>query len=200
MKKESTNLRGIRIPPDVGPGAFLTRWRHVIAGAVTSFLNLRVIITPPNGSPVECEVKQTDLATLINIPATAVASSSSGSVQQYKIVSDGGDYWNAKTWDGTTLGSTVVKIAKPYKLRCGVGAITSEVIRGVTYSYTYTASGIEYYRTTTGSDGSSSVDYITPPALANDIIYALVFSTATPSSLAAVTLIDINADGRAWAT
>ncbi len=134
----------------------------------------------------------------------AGSSSGSASVQQFKIVSDGGDYWVCKTWDGTTLGSTNVNVAKPFKLRCGTGKITSELIRGVTYTYTYTAVTVGavtgyYTRAVSGSDGSSETDYMIPDPRANDIIYGITFTTTTPISLSAVTWLDINADGRAWA-
>lgn len=130
------------------------------------------------------------------------------SIQQFKIQSDGGDYWNCYTWDGTSLGSTNIKVAKPYKLRADTGKISSETIRGVTYTYTYTGVYISgssgpykyYTRSVSGSDGSSETDYMIPDPQTNDIIYGISFSTTAPSTLSAVTWLDINVDGRAWAS
>ena len=104
------------------------------------------------------------------------AGGSSG-CQQFKIISDGGDYWVCKSWDGATLGAVTQNILKPFKLRAGANAIATEIIRGVTYTYTYTAVTVGsvtgyYTRTVAGSDGSSETDYVIPDPLANDIIYA----------------------------
>ena len=130
-----------------------------------------------------------------------------GNVQQFKLaanngVIDGGDFWWAQSWDGTTQGSTCVKIAKHYKIRAGTGAIGSEEIAGITraYTYTYDSGNNWYYRVDNGSDGSAYTAYIMPPPLAGDIIYALAFATNNPSDLSAVTLIDLNLDARKWAT
>ena len=130
---------------------------------------------------------------------SAVWAQIGGGVQQFVLVSDGGDYWNCHTWNGTTAGGTVYKVAKPYKLRC-VNGPASEAIRGTTYTYTYALSGIEYVRSTSVSGSPLSTEYMTPAVLAGDIIYASPFSTGAPSTLAGVILLDINADGRAWAT
>jgi hypothetical protein len=79
---------------------------------------------------------------------------------------------------GTTLGTVAQNIIKPHKLRCGTNKIASEVIRAVTYTYTYTAvtvSGVTgyYQRAVSGSDGSAETDFTIPDPIANDIIYAL---------------------------
>jgi len=205
MQSSPQNLRGQQIPMEVGPGSFLTRWRKTVIGAVNSFLRLRILIKTADGKFFDADIKQTPLGTIATLDlATALSGSGSASIQQFKIVSDGGDYWNCNTWDGTTLGSTTVKVAKPYKLRCGTGAITSETIRSVTYTYTYNAvtSGgvtIYYTRGVTGSDGSAETNYMIPDALTNNIIYGISFSTTTPSSLSDCVWLDINADARAWA-
>ncbi len=110
-------------------------------------------------------------------------STTSSVVAQYKIISDGGDWWNVKTWDGTTLGSIFFRAIKPYKLRAGANKIASEVIRTVTYTYTYTAvtsGGVTNYytRAVSGSDGSAETDYVIPDPIANDIIYCVECSTS----------------------
>jgi hypothetical protein len=124
--------------------------------------------------------------------------SSSTSIQQFKFKSDGGDYWVCRTWDGSSEGGSDVKVAKPYKLRCGTGKIGSEVIAGITYTYTYTADAGTYKRTVSGSDGSAEDDYLIPRMLADNLIYGITFATTSPASLSAVVWLDINADGRAW--
>lgn len=142
-------------------------------------------------------------------PDATVTISVSAAIQQFQLaansgVVDGGDYWWAKSWDGTTLGSTFVKIAKQYKQRC-VNGPTSDSIGGVSYNYSYALDGSypRYIRTTSISggpfSGSTTTDYIEPQGLAGDIIYAIPFSTASPGTLAAVTLIEIG-PMRDWIT
>jgi len=129
-----------------------------------------------------------------------VSGGGSGGVQQFKLVSDGGDYWVCNTWDGTTQGTLNVNVIKPCKLRAGSNAIGSETIRGVTYIYVYTGVYISgssgpyayYTRAVTGSDGSSETDYLTPDPIAGDIIYATPVTTnicsGVPTTVASAAL------------
>ena len=144
-------------------------------------------------------------------PEVTTQSKSVGSSAQFKVVSDGGDFWNCHTWDGTTAGSSIVKVAKPVRLRCILpsaspagGAQASRVVRGITYTYTYTpvSSGgvvIYYTRGVSGSDGTAETDYVIEDALVGDVIFAAPFSTLSPATLSDTKWIDLNVDGRAWA-
>lgn len=123
-----------------------------------------------------------------------------GGVTQFKIVAsgtiDGGDYYNCNTWDGTTLGSAIIRVAKQYKMRCSTGP-ASETIRGSTYNYAYAVNTpySEYKRTTTGA--ASTTDYCTPPALAGDIIYAV----SLPHALTGANAADyVELTERKWAS
>lgn len=123
-----------------------------------------------------------------------VVGGGGGGTQQFKIVSDGGDYWNCNTWDGTTAGGTVVKVAKPHELRCDVGKITSETIDGTLFTYAYTAitvSGVitEYKRTVTDPSGNVEIDYVTPAMIPGKIFVADSFTTNAPSTLVGVAWI-----------
>ena len=135
-------------------------------------------------------------------------------LQDFQIVSDGGDYYNCNPYDGVTAGGGIVKVAKHQDIRCILpsatpagGAWPSKVIRGVTYTYTYdpvvgaTTDGvnvIEYSRSVAGSDASAETDYITPCLNIGDIITAFQTSFAGPADLVDVTWQAL-ADGRAWA-
>lgn len=118
---------------------------------------------------------------------------SSAGVSQYRIKSVQGDYCTCRTWNGTTEGGSDVYIAKPYKLRT---SITGATIDGVSVSYSY-ASSVERTATISGS-GENQV--VVPRYLANDLIFAASSDhTSVSVSGTELTLIDINADGRAWA-
>ena len=184
-------------------------FQKLLFGVLNSWLNVKIQIPVTDGLQIvgykTADVKISDQNAVITLPVMSAGTGTEGaSISQFKIVSDGGDYWNCKTWDGTTLGTDITKVAKPYKLRAGTGKIASEAIRGITYTYTYTAvtvSGVTgyYTRAVSGSDGSAETDYMIPDPLANDIIYAASFATTTPSTLSDVEWIDLNVDGRAWA-
>lgn len=137
--------------------------------------------------------------------ANSIGTSQSSTIQQFKIVADGGDYWVCHTWDGTTEGSSAVNVAKPYKIRAGTGKITTETIRGVPHYYTYSYSSGIYIRSvyTDSSYTTNSLverNTIIPSPIPGDIIYATSgFSTASPSTLVGVEYLDLNVDGRAWA-
>ena len=147
-------------------------------------------------------------------------------IQDFQVVSDGGDWYNCYAFDGSTAAtSAIVKVAKHQDLRCILpsaspagGAWVSKLIRGITYTYTYTAvaattlDGVnvsEYTRSVSGSDSSSETDYITPclnclnagssPIGAGDIITAFQASFAGPATLVGITWQAL-ADGRAWAS
>ncbi|HXI73445.1 MAG TPA: hypothetical protein VNN22_24140 [Verrucomicrobiae bacterium] len=125
-----------------------------------------------------------------------------GGTQEFKVVSDGGDYWNCNTWDGITAGGSVIKVAKPYELRCDVGKIASETIDGILFSYAYTAITVssvitEYKRSATDPSGNIEINYVTPPVIPGKIIVANAFSTTAPSTLVGVPWIFLSS--AAWA-
>src|SRR5678815_5170451 len=75
--------------------------------------------------------------------------------KMHKFVSMANEYIVCRTWDGTTLGTTDVTVAKPYKLRF---SITSVVVDGQTITYT-DYSGQTRFAT---ANGVSSQEVITP--------------------------------------
>ncbi len=109
------------------------------------------------------------------------------SLQQFKIVSDGGDYWICNTWDGTTQGTININIIKPPKLRAGTNGITgaTETIAGVTNSYAYSYTPVTvgsvtaYYTRTVSWSGSPTAEtnFPNPVPIAGDVIYAMPCST-----------------------
>ena len=197
---------------DGSPSQIINADVQISPGSCVTTLDLSGVLSGGGGgSSLELTDGTTDLTAVSKITVTgavvggtaAAATLAIAGIQQFKIVAsgtiDGGDYYNCKTWDGTTLGSTVVKVAKQYKMR-SVNGPASDSIRGVARTYTYAINTPydEYKRSTSGSDGSASTDYCTPPALAGDIIIAAPFSTATPATLSSVAWIELTE--RKWAT
>lgn len=145
---------------------------------------------------------------------------STSQFQTFVVVSDGGDYYNCNTFDGTNIGSTIIKVAKNQDLRCILpsadpsgGAWPQKTIRGITYTYVYTATVgfttdgvnvLEYVRSVSGSDGSTETDNVTPclnvgtDENVGDIISAFSTSFTAPETLKDV-IWQALADGRAWA-
>ena len=179
--------------------------------AVNALLNGRVVIGQDN------KIHYSDSNLVIEI-------NPGGATQDFQLISDGGDWYNCKAFDGKNVSGPIVKVAKNQDLRCILasatpagGAWASKVIRGITYTYTYnviagaTIDGVnvvEYTRTVAGSDSSSATSYVTPclncinagssPAGAGDIITAYQTTFAGPATLVSVTWQAL-ADGRAWA-
>ena len=133
------------------------------------------------------------IATDFNLIIADVGTSDDA-IKMFKVVTVYGDYVSCKTWDGTTLGTTKINIAKPYLLRrTPFHGLSRD---GISYNYTSNIA-----RTATqGATSESQV--IVPSYVANDIIYAAqgvnggVDVTVSGTKLL---WLDINVDGRAWA-
>ena len=96
-------------------------------------------------------------------------------IQKFKISSDGGNVWLAKTWDGTTLGTIDFPVEKPYLLRSGTGAVSSRTIRGTTYSFSYSNSLGYYVRTATFAGNVVERSCIVPDPVNGDVITAVLY-------------------------
>jgi len=118
----------------------------------------------------------------------------SGRVLQLKVVSVQGDYLSCYSYDGTTTGTTLILVAKPYLLRKSLASRDSK-----TYS-AYSTDGQE--RTATKTPDTEN-QIIVQKWIANDIIYAIqniyggtgIFDAEGNS----IPLLDLNVDGRMWA-
>ena len=99
----------------------------------------------------------------------SLRATTASAVQMFAIKTlSNADYYVARTWDGTTLGSSDIYVAKPVRQRT---SITSEVIDGVTVNYSsYTSDN-----TRTANDGTNSEYQVVFPRFK-------VYST-TPSGL-----------------
>jgi hypothetical protein len=105
------------------------------------------------------------------------------------------DYCNCHTWDGVTEGNVNVYVAKPFLLR---GSINSENIDGSNISYSNYAANTYVTRVAT-SGGNSETQVIVPRLQVGSKVLAASITTDVNVSNVAVTWIDVNVDGRAWA-
>lgn len=92
----------------------------------------------------------------------------------YKLQSVQGDYLTARTWDGTTLGSIDIYIAKDELHR---NSISSATIEGVSHTYTYGAGGdannvARTNQWTISGTAYSQIEEITRPWVTNEVIRA----------------------------
>ncbi|MES3000117.1 MAG: hypothetical protein V4787_05455 [Pseudomonadota bacterium] len=67
--------------------------------------------------------------------SAAPGTTASGAGQRFRIQSITTDHLVCRTWDGTTLGSTNINVAKPTNVR---QSITNEIILGLNWAVTYT--------------------------------------------------------------
>lgn len=118
------------------------------------------------------------------------AGSSGGS--QYRVKSVGQDAVTCRTFDGVVEGTDDVVIAKPYLLR--LTPFHTKSRGGITYSYTSNTERV-------GTDDVSSdteTQVVVPSYVLDDIIYAIK-GIGGGTGVSGATLVDINADARAWA-
>lgn len=133
--------------------------------------------------------------------AVAAAVQAGASVARYRLKTVRKNYLVCRTWDGVTEGATDIFIAKPFKLRHDR---TSAVINGVTINYTYPDAANPALRTASEpASGESESQIVVPYWLTNDEIFAITgapgLNSAAPDAVSAITLLDLNLDGRAWA-
>lgn len=111
-------------------------------------------------------------------------------LQQFILVTVNDDTLTCHTWDGTTEGTDNITVAKPHALR--KTEWDGLTIAGITYTY---ASAIE--RTASNGSDPDEDQQITPDYIeGTTVIYA---ARCITTGIAGVILVDVNADGRAWA-
>lgn len=107
-----------------------------------------------------------------------------------KVVTEYNDYLAVHSWDGTTEGTALINVAKPWKLRHDYTHYA-----GLTSLTTVSASEV------TVTDGTTTETWkMTPSYQAGDVIaYWNIGKTGVMVSSVELTLVDVNLDGRAWA-
>lgn len=141
----------------------------------------------------------------IQAPPAQTETVEGASVTQYKLTAISDDYIEGKTWDGTTLGETAIRIAKPWRLR-------KTPFDGQTVVYNFNGSNISIRYTYQATPGYRAAAILTAPTATenqaiipiykvDDIIYATEPENGTlvTVSQVALTWLDVNVDGRAWA-
>lgn len=129
-----------------------------------------------------------------SVGARGVAGSITGMrVMQMEVTTNASDILTCSMRDGTTaLADSVISVAKPYLLRNSIASRG-----GITYTYSATD-------TREADDGATTEDQVVVPSyIAGDVIYSLsivIGSTGvTDAEGVAVSWLDLNVDGRAWA-
>lgn len=114
-----------------------------------------------------------------------------GYVDQYRFKTMGDDYIECVTYDGTTEGTTTIRVAKPWRLRRT--PFDGLSWGGIAYAYTTDVERV--------ADGTET-QVVTPPYVADDLI--LVEQVIVPlmtlsGPVEIINLVDKNNDARAWA-
>lgn len=108
------------------------------------------------------------------------------------------DFITGYTWDGTTRGNTIIKIAKPYTLR-KTPFHNRGTFAGISYNYT---SNIQRIATRTSqSPTTTETQVIVPGYRIFAVIYAAkgIVDFAGEGVPSGVEWLDLNVDGRQWA-
>ena len=178
-------------------------FQKLLFSVLNSWLNVKIQIPVTDGLQIvgykTADVKISDQNAVITLPV--MSSGVGASVSKYRVKEDLGACLKCVTWDGTTEGASYTYIAKPFTLQ---NLRTSAIKQTITYTLTYSTdtegSGYKYWvRTISGSDGSLETQDITPPYLLNDEIRAASIPAETLDSQSCAA-VDLNNDGRAWAT
>lgn len=156
-------------------------------------------ISPKSGFGIR--TNRTMNGTVVAISSKNIAAGSF--LNQYRLKEVLNDYLRCRSWNGTSEGSTDVYIAKSFRLRRTPfdNLTISFDSDGESYSASYVYSSATK-RTVTIS-GTAEVQIVIPRFKVDfDLIYAMEVEESTGlvnSAGKAITIIDINADGRAWA-
>jgi len=160
-------------------------------GGVVSIAVGTITVEESDGTPSVASVSKIKFsgATVTDDGSGIVTVAASGLLQMYRLKSVQGDYITCRTWDGTTEGGSDVYLAKPMKLR---NSITAATISGasVTYSYTNTVTRVATISST------DETQVVVPRYLTDDLVFGM---TCNATGVSGKNILDINADGRAWA-
>jgi len=119
-----------------------------------------------------------------------------GDVQRMRITGVSADTLSCKTWDGTTLGTTVITVAKPLELRGSFGSQANPDGTTVTFA---ASDGYGIQRTASQAGLQDQAEYLIPPyfppGATREILAA---QPAGGTGIAGVTWQDLNVAGRAW--
>jgi len=164
-----------------------------IRRAINNLIDFARESAPVGGPGVN--VRRTSNGSIIK--ATAVQEAGV-SIKQYMLKEVHGDYLMCHSWDGENEGETDIFVAKPFRLRrepFDQQTITFDDY-AATFSYT------DGTRRTATIDGIDEEQIIVPHYVPDlDIIYAVNCDDLNIETIdeEQVSLLDINADGRAWA-
>lgn len=136
---------------------------------------------------------------------TPYASDTGSLAVQLKITANSSrDYLTCTSWDGTTLGTEVVIVAKPYLFQSLKWNGLTRTIGGNVIRLNWTA--VDTLTATKVSDSTTEQWKVTMDYAVGDIIYAigtiqngLDAYYVDRSTQIFIQLIDLNIDGRAWA-
>lgn len=125
---------------------------------------------------------------LVDKPAAVVA--------QFRFITLSREYLIGRFFDGDTVGTEDIKIAKPYKLR--TSTYDGRTWGGIRYDHVF-----NYKRSARNTEtGETETQIIVEPYRHNDLIYATAYvkgGVDVISSGTSLLWLDDNRDGRAWA-
>lgn len=175
---------------------------NLVMGICEAILNHKITVQYTDGTnilnteEVTSRIGDGQMNTVLPIQQLPGTGGSGGGIWlRYK--DDFGDCLKCVYWNGTTEGATVY-VAKPRKIRT---TIVSETKQGVTLNYSYSLGSADtngnHYLVRSVTSGATETDFVTPPYIFNDEIYALVINAMTLNGQTC-SLLDQNVDGRAW--
>lgn len=193
------------------------RWPDELRGTdrASAWLNklLRACIShAPTNSP-DIRIRQSTVGTSLELTQNGGGGTS---VKQYRLKAVLDNYYRCREWSGTTEGSTDIYIARPFTHRRsnfdptlgGPGGGIAYSSDGDSFTATFSYSSATKRTKTIGGVGETQViipyfkvdfDIILAANVEGNITVGISNSVLTDPSGNAITLADLNCDGRAWA-
>ena len=189
-------------PGKRGPKIFSASDMNNLVKVLNAFLNLKLI----RGESDSFEISESNAILKLKSgdgtggTTLSMFKLATPTAERQKVVED--DYVICRTWDGTTLGDTDVKVSKDYALRC---SLTGETVMGVEYDYTYAADSEDAstypqgkVRTVTDPDNFTEDQRVIRPWVPGEVIWAAKCSTGVTVDSVPVEWLEIK-PCRQWA-
>lgn len=159
-----TSANVINAPkPTTGLGYHPTWLNQILA-----FVRANVIIPGPG-----YRLRRTAGGMVLDIESRGGSAAATGGTQ-YHLKTVQSDYITCRTWDGSSDGATDIHIAKPYKWR---NSIASDLLQGITHTYTYTSNvdglGVDNVSRINSWSSTSETEMMFPVWVFNEIIHAV---------------------------
>lgn len=177
------------VPTPTQKSLFSLRYHKLVAKRINALLKMIAVSSKSNGPLIMSDGNA--VLPVAGTPQSGGGTPGSGTtLAEFKFVTMNADDMDCHTWDGTTEGTSVVKVMKPSLLKWSQPS--PRVVQGVSIAYSSYSTGNQSRVAT--NTGGSITQVITPQYVSGDVIIAAKITLA-----GSPTWVDVNNDGRTFA-